>query len=100
MDDNDLSQDVENIDMEEILQSDEGSEMTASENESSWISWFVNLRGNDFFCEVEESFIQDDFNLTGLSVQVPYYENALEIILDIEISLGMILISLLPIDSK
>jgi casein kinase II subunit beta len=72
----------------EQQESDQSSEMTASEDEASWISWFVNVRGNDFFCEVEESFIQDDFNLTGLSSQVPYYDYALDMILDVDIPLG------------
>ena len=65
----------------------EGSELTASEEDSNWISWFINLHGNDFFCEVDEDYIQDDFNLTGLNSMVPYYELALDMILDVEVPL-------------
>ncbi len=79
-------EEVENMDA--VENSEDSSEMTASEDEASWIAWFVNMRGNDFFCEVEESFIQDDFNLTGLSSQVPYYDYALDMILDVDIPLG------------
>lgn len=40
--------------------------------------------GHEFFAEVSEDFIEDDFNLTGLQSQVPMYKEALEMILDVE----------------
>ncbi|KAL9617725.1 MAG: hypothetical protein Q9160_007499 [Pyrenula sp. 1 TL-2023] len=40
--------------------------------------------GHEYFAEVSEDFIEDDFNLTGLQPQVPMYKDALEMILDVE----------------
>ncbi len=58
-----------------VSDTDSGSseEATGSEDEvAAWIGWFCSLKGNEFFCEVDEEFIQDDFNLSGLSSQVSW----------------------------
>lgn len=50
----------------------------------SWINSFCGLMGHEYFAEVSEDFIEDDFNLTGLGSQVPNYKEALEMVLDVE----------------
>jgi hypothetical protein len=51
----------------------------------SWISYFCSLAGHELYAEVPEEYIEDEFNLTGLSALVPYYEQALDIILNVDI---------------
>lgn len=57
---------------------------SSSQVAESWISSFCGLLGHEYFAEVSEDFIEDDFNLTGLQSQVPMYKEALELILDVE----------------
>ncbi|KAI8095094.1 casein kinase II, regulatory subunit [Gilbertella persicaria] len=70
----------ENIDYDD----NEDSESNTDGSLQSWISWFCSLSGHEYYLEVPEEFIEDEFNLTGLSALVPFYNEALEMILDIE----------------
>ena len=47
-----------------------------------WQEWFLSLKGNEYFCEVDEEYILDKFNLTGLNSDVPYYSQAYDWITD------------------
>lgn len=64
-----------------------GSTITKSSLTSvdSWITYFCSLAGHELYAEVPEDYIEDEFNLTGLSAIVPYYELALDIILNVDI---------------
>lgn len=57
---------------------------TDSGTPESWVSSFCSLLGHEYFAEISEDFLEDDFNLTGLQAQVPMYKEALEMILDVE----------------
>lgn len=58
-------------DSEDTESGSSGEDAGTSEDESAtWISWFCSLKGNEFFCEIDEDYIQDDFNLSGLNSQV------------------------------
>ncbi|KAJ1556674.1 casein kinase 2 regulatory subunit, partial [Cladochytrium tenue] len=57
--------------------------MSGSESGEStiyWVDWFLSQRGNEFFCEVDEEYIQDRFNMTGLNTEVPHYNEAYELL--------------------
>lgn len=66
---------VETVDLLSSSTTSSGTEdsddLSGSEQDApSWISWFTGLKGNEFFCDVDEDYVEDDFNLAGLSTQV------------------------------
>ncbi|KAN0060673.1 casein kinase 2 regulatory subunit [Thecaphora frezii] len=82
--------DEEEEDEDAVVEYDDGLDIYESGSVSgstetlTWISWFCALPGHEYFTEVTEDFIEDDFNLTGLNALVPFYKEALEMILDVE----------------
>jgi len=63
--------------------SNDSSTETSSLIEESWIPWFCNLNGNQFFCEIDKSYVDDAFNLFGLKQYFPKdYNRAVDVILD------------------
>lgn len=44
---------------------------------------FISSRGNEYFCEIDEEYLTDRFNLTGLNTEVPYYQYALDLVTDV-----------------
>ncbi|KAH8084711.1 casein kinase II beta chain [Filobasidium floriforme] len=78
-----MSQDADMMEEEpEYASSSQGSSSQTST--LTWINWFISLPGHDYYCEVDEDYIEDDFNLTGLQSQVPFWKEALEMVLDVE----------------
>ncbi|EIW62002.1 uncharacterized protein TRAVEDRAFT_70218 [Trametes versicolor FP-101664 SS1] len=71
-------------DMEDAEDQEDGYSSSTPTSTLTWISWFCSLPGHEYFCEVAEDFIEDDFNLTGLNVMVPFWKEAMEMVLDME----------------
>lgn len=42
----------------------------------------LSKKGHEFFCEIDEDYILDRFNLTGISTEVNNYQMALEMVTD------------------
>lgn len=49
----------------------------------SFFEQFISSRGNEYFCEIDEEYLTDRFNLTGLNNEVQYYQYALDLITDV-----------------
>ncbi|CAG5112660.1 Oidioi.mRNA.OKI2018_I69.chr2.g6851.t1.cds [Oikopleura dioica] len=49
-----------------------------------WIDTHLQKRGNHFLCRVDECFMTDSFNLTGLAECIPNFLNVLQRILNTE----------------
>ncbi|XP_033172865.1 stellate orphon protein at 12D-like, partial [Drosophila mauritiana] len=48
------------------------------QNNSSWISWFLGIKGHEYLCRVPIDYIQETFNQMGLE----YFTETLQVILN------------------
>ncbi|ODV85070.1 hypothetical protein CANARDRAFT_28785 [[Candida] arabinofermentans NRRL YB-2248] len=70
--------------MTSLMNANKDLDSDSSEEMDTWISQYCSMFGHDYFVEVAPEFIEDDFNLTGLNSAVPFYRDALDVILDLE----------------
>ncbi|KAI9848912.1 MAG: casein kinase 2 regulatory subunit [Thelocarpon superellum] len=62
---------------------DDFNSETDSDYTAYWRDWFISSRGNEYFCEIDEEYLTDRFNLTGLNTEVQYYQYALDMVTDV-----------------
>jgi len=39
-----------------------------------WVPWFCGVPGHEFFVEVDEEYLKDNFNLYGLRNRINYFD--------------------------
>ena len=59
-----------------------GSSDAGSDSQISWIDWFHSQRGHEYFCQIDQDFILDRFNLAGLNIQTQNFQLSLQVITD------------------
>lgn len=47
-----------------------------------WIDLFLGIKGNEYFCDIDDDYIRDRFNLTGLNQEVAKLPTLVDIITD------------------
>jgi len=78
MNDNDIEKEIQNEleemkeNKEDLIQEDESDDDSKSdkrfpvEEPNDWIHWFCKLKGNEYFVEIDEDFLKNKENLTGI----------------------------------
>lgn len=56
---------------------------SVEDSDADYRTQFISSRGNEYFCEIDEDYLMDRFNLTGLNTEVQYYQYALDLVTDV-----------------
>lgn len=44
------------------------------DSEGGWVQWFCSLQGHEFYTEVDDDYLRDNFNLYGLRAKIANFE--------------------------
>jgi casein kinase II subunit beta len=55
---------------------------SSSDYTEYWIDLFLGIKGNEYFCDIDDEYIRDRFNLTGLNQEVSKLPTLIDIITD------------------
>ena len=69
---------------DELLSSEDEEDETSSSNMETWVQWYCSLPGHELYCEVDQNYIADNFNLFGIRNYIPAaeYSLAMDVIQD------------------
>lgn len=68
--------------MTHVHANDEYVTDSSSEFTEYWIDLFLGIKGNEYFCDIDEEYIRDRFNLTGLNQEVSKLPTLIDIVTD------------------
>ncbi|KAK2073659.1 hypothetical protein P8C59_007922 [Phyllachora maydis] len=66
-----------------VLSTPSSASRKRSRPKEAFSAHFISSRGNEYFCEIDEDYLTDRFNLTGLNTEVQYYQYALDLVTDV-----------------
>lgn len=55
---------------------------TSTDITEYWIDLFLGIKGNEYFCDIDDDYIRDRFNLTGLAQEVSHLSVLVDLITD------------------
>ncbi|KAI3633396.1 hypothetical protein MIR68_008343 [Amoeboaphelidium protococcarum] len=58
------------------------SSQSSEESSFEWVREYLQIKGTEYFCEVDQHYILDKFNLTGLNYEVAFFNPAYDLICD------------------
>lgn len=68
--------------MDSMAAEDQYTGSSGSEFTEYWVDWFLGMKGNEYFCDIDVEYIKDRFNLTGLNAYVEKISLLIDLVTD------------------